>query len=64
MWIPRGILSYIGTPLVASNGHRIGTLCFLDVKVRVITAAQVAVVNSFSELIVRELERQVQLRYR
>lgn len=25
---------YCGAPLVASNGHRLGTLCFADVKPR------------------------------
>ena len=32
---PPHVRFYCGAPLVASNGHRLGTLCFADVKPRV-----------------------------
>ena len=34
MVIEHGVRFYCGTPLVGSNGHRLGTLCFVDSKPR------------------------------
>ena len=48
---------YAGTPLVASNGHRLGTLCFADPAPHAFDAERCAILNNMAELCVRELER-------
>eukprot|EP00798_Chlamydomonas_sp_ICE-L_P002176 gene2176-12166_t len=52
---------YCGAPLIASNGHRLGTLCFVDTKPRVMDAASCMIMNNFSELVVRQLEKDIAL---
>eukprot|EP00891_Asterochloris_glomerata_P004428 jgi/Astpho2/4428/Aster-00044 len=52
---------YCGTPLVASNGHRLGTLCFVDTKPRRMDAESCMILNNLSEMVVRELEKDVYL---
>jgi GAF domain-containing protein len=53
---------YCGTPLVASNGHRLGTLCFADPEPHDFDAERCNILNSMAELCVREIEREHMLR--
>jgi GAF domain-containing protein len=53
-----GVRFYVGTPLVASDGQRLGTLCFADMKPREFDAGQCCILNNMSELVVREIERE------
>lgn len=53
---------YAGTPLVASDGHRLGTLCFADAAPRRFDAERCTILNNMAELVVRELERAWALR--
>ncbi|KAG2487849.1 hypothetical protein HYH03_013566 [Edaphochlamys debaryana] len=58
-----GVRFYCGAPLVASNGHRLGTLCFADVAPRPgFDAASCSVMNNLSELVVRHLEKDIALK--
>ncbi|GFR42473.1 hypothetical protein Agub_g3381 [Astrephomene gubernaculifera] len=59
-----GVRFYCGTPLVASNGHRIGTLCFADTKPREFDASRCVVLNNLAELVVRHLEKDIALQLR
>lgn len=53
---------YAGAPLVATvGGHRYGTLCVFDFKPRTFPAAHYAMLAHFSEILVRELERELAL---
>ena len=52
-----GVRFYVGTPLVASDGHRLGTLCFADAAPRAFDAERCNILNTLAELVVRELER-------
>jgi GAF domain-containing protein len=53
---------YCGTPLVASNGHRLGTLCFADHEPHKFDAERCNILNNMAELCVREIEREYMLR--
>ncbi|GLC36181.1 hypothetical protein PLESTF_001471200 [Pleodorina starrii] len=58
-----GVRFYCGAPLIASNGHRLGTLCFADVAPRPgFDAASCSVMNNLSELVVRHLEKDIALK--
>ncbi|KAG2501254.1 hypothetical protein HYH03_001061 [Edaphochlamys debaryana] len=59
-----GVRFYCGTPLIASNGHRIGTLCFADTKPRDFDASRCVVLNNLAELVVRHLEKDIALQLR
>ena len=48
---------YCGTPLLASNGHHLGTLCILDSIPREMDASQCALINNFGELVSRHIEQ-------
>ncbi len=52
-----GIRFYIGAPLIASNGHRLGMLCVFDTKPRKVDANTAQIVCNLAELAVRELEK-------
>jgi hypothetical protein len=56
-----GVKFYVGSPLVASNGHRLGSICFVDNKPRKMDAYHCQILNNFSELVVRELEKDIAL---
>ncbi|KAK9827969.1 hypothetical protein WJX81_002964 [Elliptochloris bilobata] len=58
-----GVRFYVGTPLVASDGHRLGTLCFADAAPRKFDAGRCSILNNMAELVVRELERVWALRH-
>lgn len=53
---------YCGTPLIASNGHRLGTLCFADHEPHTFDAERCNILNNMAELCVREIERESMLR--
>lgn len=53
---------YCGTPLIASNGHRLGTLCFADNEPHSFDAERCNILNNMAELCVREIEREYMLR--
>lgn len=53
---------YCGTPLIASNGHRLGTLCFADQKPHPFDAERCNILNNMAELCVREIERDFVIR--
>ena len=55
---------YAGTPLVASDGHRLGTLCFADPAPHTFDAERCAILNNMAELCARELERAAAARRR
>mmetsp|Transcript_35206 Transcript_35206/g.78353 ORF Transcript_35206/g.78353 Transcript_35206/m.78353 type:complete len:865 (-) Transcript_35206:387-2981(-) len=57
-----GVRFYCGAPLIASNGHRLGTLCFADVKPRSFDAGSCMIMNNLSELVVRQLEKNIVLK--
>ncbi|KAG2432561.1 hypothetical protein HXX76_008906 [Chlamydomonas incerta] len=58
-----GVRFYCGAPLIASNGHRLGTICFADVSARPgFDAASCSVMNNLSELVVRHLEKDLALK--
>ncbi|GLI66067.1 hypothetical protein VaNZ11_009786 [Volvox africanus] len=59
-----GVRFYCGTPLLASNGHRIGTLCFADTKPREFDSSRCVVLNNLAELVVRHLEKDIALQLR
>ena len=59
---PPHIRFYCGAPLIASNGHRLGTLCFTDVKPRAWDAGSCMIMNNLSELVVRQLEKGIALK--
>ena len=53
---------YCGTPLIASNGHRLGTLCFADNEAHSFDAERCNILNNMAELCVREIERSAVMR--
>ncbi|MEW5300051.1 MAG: hypothetical protein WDW36_003011 [Sanguina aurantia] len=61
---PAGIRFYCGAPLVASNGHRLGTLCIADQKPRAFDASSCQILNNMAELVVRHVERDIMLQLR
>ena len=46
MVLEHGVRFYCGTPLIGSNGHRLGTLCFVDSKPRKMEAHQCMILNN------------------
>ncbi len=50
------IRSYAGIPLRTSDGYNIGTLCAIDTAPRAFTAIEIGILESFSQLILDELE--------
>lgn len=52
---------YAGAPLVAPNGHVLGTICVIDSKPRTLSAAQVAALQSLSRQVMALLESRLQL---
>ncbi|GBF96073.1 hypothetical protein Rsub_08949 [Raphidocelis subcapitata] len=52
---------YAGTPLIAPNGHRLGTLCCADPSPRVIDESQCLVLANFADMVVAELLRSAEV---
>lgn len=48
---------YAGSPLVTTEGIRVGNLCIIDVKPRKFGPEEVVVLNNFADLVARELQR-------
>ena len=46
-----------GAPVVGRSGHRLGTLCFADIKPRELGPAGAATLNTLAELVAVEIER-------
>jgi hypothetical protein len=55
-WVELGYRAYMSAPLVASNGHRIGSLCFFDPKPRRFDQRQVRMLANLAEVAVRIIE--------
>ena len=49
---------YAGAPLVTSTGQRVGTVCIVDDRPRELEAQSLNVLVNFSEVVVRELEKE------
>ncbi|KIZ03647.1 Mitogen-activated protein kinase kinase kinase [Monoraphidium neglectum] len=52
---------YAGTPLVASNGHRLGTLCCADPTPRAFDDHQCQVLSNFGAVVAQELEKSARM---
>ena len=52
---------YAGAPLIAPNGHVLGTVCVLDSKPRVLSAAQVDALEALSRQVMALMEARLQL---
>lgn len=50
-------IAYVGTPLVVSSGHVVGTLCVVDTKPREWTEAELALLREFAGIVTAEVER-------
>ncbi|MEH6789230.1 sensor domain-containing diguanylate cyclase [Parasphingorhabdus sp.] len=50
------ISSYVGVPLTTPDGHRIGSLCGMDVVPRKFKQHNIALLGELSELVIHELE--------
>ncbi|GFH20009.1 protein kinase domain-containing protein [Haematococcus lacustris] len=46
----------MGAPLVASNGHRLGSLCIMDTQPREMEAGQAMILGNLAEMVVRKIE--------
>ncbi|KAI8472537.1 MAG: kinase-like domain-containing protein [Monoraphidium minutum] len=55
------IAFYAGPPLIASNGHRIGTLCCADPNPQSFDEHQCHIMSNFAAIVVNELERGAKL---
>lgn len=54
---PPHIRFYAGSPLVTSEGHRLGSLCVIDPVPRKFDAESCNLLNNFAEMVVREIEK-------
>ena len=52
---PGGVRFYAGAPLTTPNGFRVGTLCIVDNQPREFTAADVAVLEDFAQIVMDEM---------
>lgn len=48
---------YAGAPLITPAGHRLGTICAIDVRPRRLSGAQKDTLSALSRLVMRQLER-------
>ena len=48
---------YAGAPLITPKGHRVGTICAIDVRPRRLSEAQRDTLSALSRLVMRQLER-------
>jgi len=48
---------YAGAPLITPKGHRLGTICAIDVRPRRLSEAQRDTLSALSRLVMRQLER-------
>jgi PAS domain S-box-containing protein len=52
---PPGIRSYAGAPIIMPSGHRLGTVCAIDVEPRAFTPRQVRFLSSLAAIVADEL---------
>jgi GAF domain-containing protein len=48
---------YAGAPLITPKGHRLGTICAIDLRPRRLSGAQKDTLSALSRLVIRQLER-------
>ena len=48
---------YAGAPLITPEGHKLGTICAIDVRPRRLTEAQRDTLSALSRLVMRQLDR-------
>jgi PAS domain S-box-containing protein len=51
-----GVVAYAGIPIVASDGHALGSFCAIDSKPRQWTAHEIAILRELTALVVSEIE--------
>lgn len=56
------ILSYLGAPLVSSDGYNIGAVCVFDTFPRTFSEADVRLINNFSKVIMSQFELRLMAR--
>ncbi|KAL6763903.1 mixed lineage protein kinase [Haematococcus lacustris] len=59
-----GVRHYVGAPLVAANGHRLGSLCYIDTKPRELDPGQALILGNMAEMVVRHIEKDISLQLR
>ncbi|MGI9331327.1 MAG: sigma-54-dependent Fis family transcriptional regulator, partial [Gammaproteobacteria bacterium] len=47
---------YAGAPLISDDGHKLGTLCMIDVKPRTITPEQQAILQALAHRVITEMQ--------
>ena len=52
----QGIRFYVGAPLCTTDGHRIGTLCAFDKKMRKLTKRELDCISDLAALVMHEIE--------
>ncbi|TFC92798.1 GAF domain-containing serine/threonine-protein kinase [Cryobacterium sp. TMT3-29-2] len=57
-----GLQFYAGVPLTTRNGYNLGTMCVMDFKARVITAAELQTLADLAALVMSELELRLESR--
>ncbi|HET7487478.1 MAG TPA: SpoIIE family protein phosphatase [Acidimicrobiales bacterium] len=53
---PAGVRFYAGAPLVTDDGARLGTLCVMDTRPRVVSDADLAVLRDLAAVVVEQLD--------
>ncbi|MBC7518378.1 MAG: GAF domain-containing protein [Microbacteriaceae bacterium] len=61
---PAGIVSYVGLPIRAANGERIGVLCAFDSRPRILSELSRVLLTELGALLEIEVQRTVQRRHR
>ena len=51
-----GLQFYAAVPLTTHDGHKLGTLCIIDKKIRYINTEQQALLKQLSEIVMHEME--------
>ncbi|MGC1129434.1 MAG: GAF domain-containing sensor histidine kinase [Candidatus Acidiferrales bacterium] len=59
---PPNLRFYAGAPLITPRGHRIGTLCVIDVVARELNAEQIDALESLARTVVAQLELRLAVR--
>ncbi|KAF5839106.1 hypothetical protein DUNSADRAFT_1504 [Dunaliella salina] len=63
-WTHQGLRTYVSAPVLASNGERLGSCCFMDNVPWRVDAGMCRLLNNFGEIAVRVLERHISLAVR
>ena len=59
-----GAISYLGFPLVTSDGYVLGTFCVIDTKPRRWEAREIAIVRDLTEAVMAEIQLRTEMRAR